>query len=103
MRMDWGDAAWWRPDVARGEEEPAPERPVRWPKGTQIICPKCRVLVATANRDIHFGETRLSGPWDGIEPQSPFNRCPTLDCDGRYARPAADRPSAELHTDDGWR
>lgn len=72
---------------------------ILYSKGTQLTCPDCGHLLATANRDIKQGDAGLAEDWDSPYPMGGWGQaCPR--CSGQQFRRKLGR--LEIHTDKGW-
>jgi DNA-directed RNA polymerase subunit RPC12/RpoP len=75
----------------------AESKDLKFQKGTVIVCPNCKNVIATAINDIYKCDACCSKDWDNIESLSPF-RC--SECNTGYMSQVGD--SKLLHTTDGW-
>lgn len=73
-----------------------------YPKGTQITCPSCAHLIATANRDIQPWDAGDHKDWDSPYELAGFaSTCPLCGTNQLRVNPG-DRTKFQVHTPKGW-
>ena len=74
---------------------------IKFAKGTQVICPNCKDLIATVNKDIYRCSQRNSSDLNWHQPHELCDSAECKVCKAWYIRESSN--FSEMYTQFGWR